>query len=175
VSCRASLWLFPHKPSRESATRQQSFFRVFEFSHPPTIAVLFDQSSGCGKVVLNRFPRVRRRGDWETRRWGETSIRAISLSLTLLVSLSILLSPSLLLSVSPSEEPRSMQMNIGHEQRHRPAGGDLPGFVQVALRAVLACLLAEQTPLPRSREETEGEARRITSAAKVGNGGFDFL
>jgi len=137
------------KSCPNSPRRQQSFFRVFEFFLPPQIAVLLDQPPSLSKVMLDRFPRVRRGGDWETRRWGEISSRAISLSPTLLVSL------SLFLSVSHSQKSRAVQVDVGEVQRHRAARGNLPGFVQVALHAVLACFSAEQTPLPRSREETE--------------------
>ena len=65
-------------------------------------------------------------------------------------------------------------MNVGHEQRHRASGGNLPCFVQVALGAVGASVSAKQTSLPRSREETLGEVLSLAGAAEAGDGGFDF-
>ena len=43
-----------------------------------------------------------------------------------------------------------------------------------ALSAVLACFSAEQTPLPRSREEAQEEVLLLAIAAEAGHGGFDF-
>ncbi len=79
------------------------------------------------------------------------------------------------LVIGHSTEPRSVEMDVGHEQRHQAAGGNLPGFVQVALRAVLACFSAKQTPLPRSREESLGEFVLRAGAAEAGHGGFDIV
>jgi hypothetical protein len=39
------------------------------------------------------------------------------------------------------EQPRAVEMNIRHEQRHRAALGDFPGFVEIALCAVGASAL----------------------------------
>ena len=41
-----------------------------------------------------------------------------------------------------------MQMNVRHEQRHRPAPGDFKGLIEVALRALRASVRAGETAQP---------------------------
>jgi len=48
-------------------------------------------------------------------------------------------------------------MNICQEERHRPTGGDLPGFVEVALRALRADTLDGEKTKPSSSEKGLGE------------------
>ena len=68
------------------------------------------------------------------------------------------------------EEPCPVKPDVGEEQRHRAAGGDLPGFVQVALRALGAVAATGETPLPRAGEKTEGEKPLLPGAAEAGHG-----
>ncbi len=65
-------------------------------------------------------------------------------------------------------------MNIRHKQRHRPAFGDFPGFVQVALRAVGAGASAGEPPLPGAGEEAAHEERDGAGSAQAGNGLVDL-
>jgi len=52
------------------------------------------------------------------------------------------------------EKPRAIQMDVGQEQRHRPALGDLPRFVQIALRALGTGARAGKTAQPGAASET---------------------
>ena len=72
------------------------------------------------------------------------------------------------------KQPGAVQVNVREEQRHRAAGGDLPGFVQVALRAFGAGPLTAETPLPRAGEQTAGEFVLLAGAAEAGHGLFNF-
>jgi hypothetical protein len=73
------------------------------------------------------------------------------------------------------KEAGAVKMDVRHEQRHRPAGGDFPGFVQVALRALGASPQAGETPLPGAGEECEREHVLRACAAEAGDGLFDFV
>ncbi len=67
-----------------------------------------------------------------------------------------------------------MQVDVGEEERHRAAGGDLPGFVQVALRALGAAAATGETPLPSAGEEAASEEELLSGAAETGHGLFNF-
>ncbi len=68
------------------------------------------------------------------------------------------------------EEPRSIQMDVGQEQRHRPELGDLPRLVQIALRALGAGTRAGETAQPSSGEKAAREVVLLAGAAQAGHG-----
>ena len=68
------------------------------------------------------------------------------------------------------EEPRAIQMDVGQEQRHRPALGDLPRFVQIALRALGAGARTGETAQPGAGEKAAGEVVLHAGAAEAGHG-----
>jgi hypothetical protein len=61
-------------------------------------------------------------------------------------------------------------MNVRHVQRHRPASRDVPGFVEVALRALWTGALAGEKTKPSAGEETAGKVMLQGRAAKAGHG-----
>ena len=99
------------------------------------------------KIVLERFPRV--------------STPRLPLSL----------SPAL--RFTEAEQAGAVEVDVGEEQRHRAASGDLPGFVQIGYCAIWAGAATGQTPLPCTGEESAGKMMRRASAAEAGHGGVE--
>ena len=80
--------------------------------------------------------------------------------------------PSML---AQSKQPRPVQVNVRHEQRHRAALGDFPGFVQVALRALGAGARAGETAQPGAGEEAAGKVILLAGAAEAVHGVLEGL
>ena len=72
------------------------------------------------------------------------------------------------------EEASAIEMDVRQEQRHGPALGDFPGFVEVALRALGAGARAGETAQPCAGEEAVGEVVLVAGAAKAGHGMVEF-
>jgi hypothetical protein len=75
-------------------------------------------------------------------------------------SIPLPLHPSSLI-LHPSKKPGPVQMDVGQKQRHRSAFGDLPGFVQVALRALRAGARPREKPQPGAGEEGARDVVRV--------------
>ena len=116
-------------------------FGVFQLFFPPAVAMLLNQPPSLFKILLRRHPRIL-----------------------------FFIHPSAFI-LHPSKEPRLVEMNVGEEQGHRAAGRDLPGFVQVAMRALgAAAATGGETPLPRAGEQRAREVVCRAGAADAGNG-----
>ena len=68
------------------------------------------------------------------------------------------------------EEAGAVEVDVGHVEFHGAALGDLPGLVQVALRALGAGACAFETPQPGAGEEAAGEVVAVAGAAEAGHG-----
>jgi hypothetical protein len=66
-------------------------------------------------------------------------------------------------------------MNVRHEQRHRPAFRDFKGFVEVALRALVAGAGAGEEAQPGAGEQAAGEEILIAGAAEAVHGVLEGL
>src|SRR6185295_19238770 len=72
------------------------------------------------------------------------------------------------------KHPRAIEMNIGHEEPHRPALGNLPCFVKIFLSALWPTPRAGKKTQPRASKKTARQMIHCASAAEAGNGGIEL-
>ncbi len=65
------------------------------------------------------------------------------------------------------EQPGAVQVNVGQEQRHRAAFGDLPGFVEVSFGAIGADVLVLKAAQSSAGEETMRKIHGVTGVAQI--------
>src|SRR6202022_871162 len=77
--------------------------------------------------------------------------------------------------LAQSKQPRAIEMNVRQEQGHRPAPGDFPGFVEVALRALGAGARAGETAQPGAGQESKGKVMLHAGVAEAVHGFVEGL
>src|SRR5262249_55819401 len=125
-----------------------SFGRVCEFFVAPPVTALLDQLPRCRQIIFRSARRT-------------VGILVPRILWTWDVGL------------WTTKQSRAIEMNVGHEQFHRPAFGDLPGFVQIFLRAPGAGARAAEKAQPGAGEESVRNSRHVARAAEAVYGGVN--